>query len=231
MGEPFPSLDGKLKQIFSISSLLTFLIFFVSYYKVMGETSLDGKLKQIFSISSLLPLLCILCTALLVYNVSRCNHHKNHRFNCLLSVHYHHHWRAHKRLIILRQFTGLAFYYWTINISPFSTTYHTHSIGQNQQCLIRQIIITIVFSIVSFTIFGNIINHYICIVILCEIIMFEFTSITKLQKDIISFLSALVHIHCDKTNSWLLRPSSSCQRHFSRGDSEKSVQNYFEIII
>ena len=157
MGEQSLSLDGKLKQIFSISWLLPFLTLFVSYYKVMGETSLDGKLKQIFSISSLLPLLCILCTALLVYNVSRCNHQKNHCFNHFLSVHYHHHWRAHKRLIILRQFTGIAFYYWTINISPFSTTYHTHSIGQNQQCLICQIIITILFSIVSFTIFSYII--------------------------------------------------------------------------
>ena len=187
----------------------------------MGEhsSSLRGKLKLLFSFSSLLPLLCILCTALLVYNVSLVagkglqQKHVTNLFwisakfchtRHLLSVHYHHQW--HKRLTILRQFTGMAFYYWTINISPFPTTFCIHSIWQNQQCLILHIIITIIISIVFDAIKIN-------------------TSSLSLKWPIP--LSALVHIHCDKANSRLLRTSSSCQRHFSWGDSSKTSDHKY----
>ena len=135
----------------------------------------------------------------------------------------------------------MVFYYWTINISPFSTGFYTHSIyiiWQNQQCLILIIIISkwqisVFFQLVyTFTI-----NYYHEFMIITNITLrINFSSITTIKKTItittesnnnICLLAALIHIHCDKTYSWLLSSSSSRKRHLSRGDScwNKCVKN------
>ena len=110
----------------------------------------------------------------------------------------------------------MAFYYWTINISPFPTTFCIHSIWQNQQCLILHIIITIIISIVFNVININTATSY------CTHSMWWPLSLKPPIP-----LSALVHLQCDKANSRLLRTSSSCQRHFSWGDSSKTSDHKY----